>query len=65
MRKNGAGARDIFFRFHRVDFIFDLVAFGGDGVEANAMDGACGGAKFWNENTKLVPSRVREIKKGE
>lgn len=65
MGENGVAAGDVFLRMDRVDFIFHFVASGGDGEQADAMNGAGALPQLGNENTEFIPGEVHEIEKNE
>jgi hypothetical protein len=58
-------ARDVFLRMDRVDFILHFVASGGDGEQADAMNGAGALPQFGNENPEFIPGEVHQIEKNE
>lgn len=58
VRKNGAGARDVFFRSDGIDLIFRFVAFVGNCEQADAVDRRVGRAESGNGQTEMVPSEV-------
>ena len=58
VRKNGAGARDVFFRSDGIDLAFRLVALFGNCQEADTVDRRVGGAKPGNGQTRMVPGEV-------
>lgn len=58
VRKDGAGARDVFFRSDGIDLVFRFVALFGNCQEADAVDRRVGCAKPGDNQTRMVPSEV-------
>ncbi len=59
--EKGAGARDVFFGMDGVNLVFSLVAFVGDGEQADAMDGRAGGAELGDGHAEMEPSKVDSV----
>jgi hypothetical protein len=63
LRKDGMAAGYVFFGVGGVHFVISFVAFGGDGVKTDAVNGSRGRTQLGHRYAKLVPSKVDEIEK--
>jgi len=53
----------VFFGVVGVDFVIGFIAFGGDGVKANAVNRSGGRTQLRHRYAKFVPGKIDEIEK--
>lgn len=60
--KQGAGARNVFFRMNFIDLVFSFVALVGNGEHADAVDRRVGDAESRNGKAEVIPGEVDGIR---